>query len=75
MTLDGFVARFAEELDDTPAELVTATSEYKRFEEWSSLVALSIIFMVDDEYDKSITGADLRNCTTIEELYNLVENK
>ena len=67
MTLDGFVARFA--------ELVTATSEYKRFEEWSSLVALSIISMVDDEYDKSITGADLRNCTTIEELYNLVENK
>lgn len=75
MTLDEFVTRFAEELDETPVEQVTATSEYKKIGEWSSLVALSIISMVDDEYDKSITGADLRNCTTIEELYNLVEKK
>ena len=31
--------------------------------------------MVDDEMDKRVTGADLRNCSTIEELFNLVESK
>jgi acyl carrier protein len=41
-------------------------------EEWGSLVALAIISMVDDEMDVQITGADLRNSKTIEDLYNVV---
>ncbi len=75
MTLDQFVARFAEEFEETPQDLFTADAQFKSFEEWSSLTALSIIAMVDDEFDKSLTGADIRNCTTIEDLYNLVQSK
>lgn len=75
MTLDEFVQKFAEEFDETPVENFNASTEYKKIEEWSSLVALSIISMVDEEYDKQITGADLRNMNTIEELYNYVESK
>ena len=75
MTLDEFVKAFAAEFDDTPEEQFTPATNYKELDEWGSLVALSIISMVDDEMDKRVTGADLRNCTTIEELYNLVESK
>ena len=75
MTLDEFVKAFAAEFDDTPEENFKPDTHYRELDEWGSLVALSIISMVDDEMDKRVTGADLRNCTTIEELYNLVESK
>ena len=75
MTLDEFVARFAEEFDETPIEEFKAETVFKDLDEWGSLTALSIISMVDEEYDKRITGADLRSVSTIEELYNLVESK
>ncbi|MBO4827666.1 MAG: acyl carrier protein [Prevotella sp.] len=75
MTLDEFVKAFAAEFDDTPEDNFKADTHYRELEEWGSLIALSIISMVDDEMDKRVTGADLRNCTTIEELYNLVESK
>jgi len=75
MTLDEFVKAFAAEFDDTPEEAFKPETHYRELDEWGSLVALSIISMVDDEMDKRVTGADLRNCNTIEELYNLVESK
>lgn len=75
MTLDEFVKAFAAEFDDTPSEQFSPTTNYRELDEWGSLVSLSIISMVDDEMNKRITGADLRNCTTIEDLYNLIESK
>lgn len=75
MTLNEFVERFAEEFDETPAEQFNADTAFKSLDEWGSLTALSIVSMVDEEYDKRITGADLRSVSTIEELYNLVEAK
>ena len=72
MTLDEFVKAFAAEFDDTPAEQFTPTTNFRELEEWGSLVALAIISMVDDEMDVQITGADLRNSQTIEDLYNVV---
>ena len=75
MTLDEFVKAFAAEFDDTPEEQFTPATNYRELDEWGSLVALSIISMIDDEMDVQITGADLRNSKTIEELYNVVCSK
>ena len=50
-------------------------NEFKNLDEWSSLMALSIISMIDEEYDISIGGSDIRNAKTIEDLYRIVENK
>lgn len=75
MTLDEFVKAFAAEFDDTPEEVFKPETNYRELDEWGSLVALSIISMVDDEMDKRLTGADLRSCSSIEELFNLVEAK
>lgn len=75
MTLEEFVKRFAEEFDETPEEQFQASTDFKELEEWGSLTALSIIAMVDEEFDKRITGADIRNSKTIEDLYRLVVSK
>lgn len=75
MDLNKFVALFAEQFDDTPADTFSAGTDYKALDEWGSLVALSVISMVDEEFEKRITGADIKKCTTIEDLYNLVQSK
>jgi acyl carrier protein len=75
MTLDEFVSAFAAEFDETPEDQFKADTEFKTLEEWGSLTALSIISMVDENMDKTITGADIRASKTIEDLYNLANSK
>lgn len=75
MTLEEFIKLFATEFDNTAEDVFTAKTNYKSLDEWSSLVALSIISMVDEEFDKRLTGADLRSMDTIEDLYNLILTK
>ena len=75
MRLEEFVKRFAEEFDETPVEQFQSSTDFKSLEEWGTLTALSIIAMVDEEFDKRVTGTDIRNSKTIEDLYNLVISK
>lgn len=75
MTLEKFVTAFAEEFDETPTEQFKADTVYKELDEWGSLTALSIIALAMEGFNKKITGADLRACNTIEELYNLIQTK
>ena len=75
MTLDEFVSAFAAEFDETPEDQFKAETEFKALDEWSSLTALSIIAMVDEQMDKTITGADIRASKTIEDLFNLASSK
>ena len=74
MELSEFVKTFAAEFDDTNWSIYTET-KFRELEEWSSLTALSIIAIVDELFDKRLTGADIRSVNTIEELYNLVLSK
>ena len=75
MTLDEFVSAFAAEFDETPEDQFKADTEFKALDEWSSLTALSIIAMIDEQMDKTITGADIRSSKTIEDLFNLANSK
>jgi len=75
MTLDEFVEAFAAEFEETPADQFKADTEFKTLEDWSSLTALSIIAMVDENMDKTITGADIRASKTVEDLFNLANSK
>ena len=75
MNIDNFIENFAGEFDETPVEALVPTTEFKTLEEWNSLTALSVISMIDDQYNKTITGADLRGSKTLEDLFNLVASK
>lgn len=75
MTLNEFIEAFAAEFDDTELSEFKADTDYKHLDEWTSLTALSIISMVDEQLNKTITGADIRGSKTIEDLYNLALTK
>lgn len=75
MHLDEFVKKFAAEFEETPVEAFTPSTEYRSLDEWGSLTALSIISMIDEEFDILLTGADLRSVSTIEALYELLKSR
>ena len=75
MNLEEFVAHFAAEFDETPADVLTPVNVCQYLQACGSLTALSVISMIDEEMEKRITGADIRNCSTIRELFELAESK
>ena len=75
MKLDEFIELFAAEFDETPADQFTPETIFKDLEEWDSLTSLSVIAVIDEELEKRIVSADFRNSNTIEELYEIVQNK
>lgn len=75
MEINDFIAKFAEQFDDTELSVFTPETIYKKLDEWSSLMALSIIAMVDEEYEVSIKGDDINSASTIEDLFNIVKSK
>ena len=75
MELNEFVAHFAEQFEDTDASVFAPETKYHDLEEWSSLIGLSVIAMVSDEYDVTLKGNDVKNSVTIEDLFNIVKER
>lgn len=75
MELIRFIENFADQFDDTDASELMAETKFKDLDEWSSLIALSVIAMVDEEYDVAIKGDDIRNAETIQDLFDIVQSK
>ena len=74
MDIESFINNFAAQFDDTDSAVFTAETSFKDLDEWSSLLALSIIAMVDEEYQIVLKGEDIRSTETIEDLYSKVKS-
>lgn len=75
MNLEQFIENFADLFDETDPDTINATTQFKDIEEWSSLLALSVIAMIDEEYDVEFKGDDIRGSNTVEDLYNIVKSR
>lgn len=75
MEIKEFIENFAAQFDDTDASEFTSETKFKELEEWSSLTALSIIAMVDEEYNIKIKGDEIRESITINDLFITVKSK
>ena len=75
MEISKFIELFAELFDETDVTVFTVETEFKKLDEWSSLIALSVIAMVDEEYGITIQGEYIRNANTIADLFNNVKIK
>ena len=75
MELKEFVAKFADQSDETEVSEITASTVFHDLDEWSSLTGMGVIAFVKTEYGKTITGKELRECETVEDVYNLIISK
>ena len=70
-----FIENFVEQLDSTTVDMLSAETKFRELEEWSSLAALSVIVMLDEVYDVTVNGEDMRKAQTIGELFEIVKEK
>lgn len=75
MKIEKFVQDFANQFDETEMSEFNTDTVFQELEEWSSLAAMSVIAFIKTEYGKSVTGKEIRSCSTIEDLFNLVASK
>ncbi len=75
MEIQDFIQNVAMQYDNVDASEFTTDTEFKSFDEWNSLLALSIIAMVDDEYGIVISNEDIKKAKTVQDLYNIVNSK
>lgn len=75
MELKEFVVNFANQFDDTDASEIQASTAFHDLEEWSSLTGMAVIAMAKVAYGKTITGAELKACVTVEDAFNLISSK
>lgn len=74
MEIQEFIGYFTAQFDEVPSK-IEAGSNFRELEDWSSLVALSVIAMVDEEYSIKLTGDDIRNSVTVNDLFEKVKSK
>lgn len=75
MELNEFIQDFANQFDDTDPSEITAKTVFHELEEWSSLSGMSILAMSKTQYGKTISGAELKACETVEDVFNLINSK
>lgn len=74
MEIKEFIDNFAAQFEDTDASVFTPETSFRELDEWSSLISLSILAMVDEEYDVQLKADEMRKTNTIQELFDLVKS-
>lgn len=72
MEIKEFIEKFAEAIEVENVENLTAETEFRQLDDWSSLSVMLLIAFFDDEFEKEIGDKEIKGCTTLQDLYNLV---
>ena len=67
-----FVHDFASQFDETSMESFAPETNFRELEEWSSMTALLIIAMLDEHYKVRLSGDEIRESNTIQDIYDKV---
>ena len=69
-----FLEKLKEALEIEDRELVL-TDKFREYPEWNSLAFLSVIAMIDEEYDVIIEGKDFRKLETVSDIINAINER
>ncbi len=75
MELNEFIKNFADQFDDTDISVIKPETVMRDLEEWSSMIGLSLLNMVDNEYGVKLTFDELKQAITVQNLFDIVEKK
>ena len=70
-----FTQKFAGCFYQTDPLSIKPETEFRKLEEWGSMLALIVIAMIDAELGKTITAEDLKSANTVADLFEIVNNK
>ena len=70
MTINDFIVKFAEAVEIEDASVLSPDTEFRKLKEWDSLAYLSVIALLDEEFDVQIEMDDFRKLNTIQEIFD-----
>ena len=71
--MEKFIELFAEALERE--DEIRMEDEFRNYPEWSSIAYLSVIAMMDEEYDVQIEEADFKKLRTVQAVYDACTKK
>jgi acyl carrier protein len=74
-SVDEFVRNFEGAVEGVAPNSLTPDADFHDLEQWDSLAALSVLAMIDGEYETEISGNELRRCKTLGDLYTIIQSK
>ena len=72
MEIKEFIEKFAEAID-AEAEGLTAETEFRNLDEWDSVAYISVIAMMDEEYDIQIEMPTFKTLRTVGAIAEYIE--
>jgi acyl carrier protein len=70
-----FITDFVSIFDDVDADSVSMDTNFREIDEWSSLAALVLLTVMEDEYGVALNNKELTQAKTVKDIFLLVENK
>ena len=74
MDLSDFIKNFANLFEETEPDNIKADTVYTELEDWDSVIVLSLITMIDEEYGVVVDVDEMSEAQTVEDLFNYVES-
>ena len=71
--MERFIELFAEAIERE--DEIKMEDEFRNYDEWSSIAYLSVIAMMDEEYDIQIEEAEFKKLRTVQALYEACTQK
>ena len=71
--MERFIELFAEALERE--DEIKMEDEFRNYDEWSSIAYLSVIAMMDEEYDVQIEESDFKKLRTVQAVYDACTKK
>lgn len=68
-----FIEKFAEAIERE--DEIKMEDTFRDYDEWSSIAYLSVIAMMDEEYDTQIEEAEFKQLKTVQDLYDACTKK
>ena len=73
--MKNFIKIFKEILDEPEEIKLSPEINFKDLDEWDSLTNLSLMAMVDSNYNVKLNADEINNSITLLDLFNLIKSK
>lgn len=74
ISINAFIQLFAEQFEETAASDFSPETRFRDNDEWGSMLALSVMAMVNEEFDVALTANEMRHAETIKDLFDIVKS-
>jgi acyl carrier protein len=75
MEISNFIIKLSEIFEDEGNGDITPETNFKDLEGYSSIIALSIIAMADEEYNVRLKGGDISGAKTVADLFDIIKSR